>query len=940
MQQTFHRIEILLVLIFCVSSVGQRYVLAFETVKSPRMVCKSAPYQLTVDLQGITDLFLYADCGGDSYDCDQAIWGEPTLIDSNGNLIDLTTIQPVSTKTGWGTLIVNKNLQNSPLTIGSTTYKTGFWAHAPSVLHFKLDGSFQKFTVFVGLDPHATRGSVVFHVLDKPVEYPAPEKYLGTLSETKYPIIPSCEESPKSAFHFNVEGAKQLLDSGIDEVLFLRRYTYNSNHVYTDHVNCDWLPGAGFSILDLKTGEVRDLFYNELHNGMIQRFDVSYDARKVVFDFKASPFDGYRIYEANLDGTNLHQLTFPTENERELIEKYHSGSYLHGTDDLHPCYLPDGGIAFVSTRPQFSVLCDASDNFTVTNLYRMDGNGGNLQPLTFSALNEQSPTVLPDGRIIYHRWEYVDKAAGNAKALWAINPDGTGASEIYGDNITFPESMMYPRSIPDSSNKIVFLGTSHCCPNNAFGTVIVIDTKKNVRDIDTMYYVTDDVRTYHHNGFHFRDESGHYKHDLTGIPGRLFKDPYPISEDLFMVSRKPAGLVWSAPTGYDLVLLNHQGEETVLFADDNASCWHAFPLQTREVPPIRSSVIDEELAEKNLALCTVTDIYTGMPNVKRGSVKFIRVLEQIPRSWSARKSWGDDHLGTTHAHSAVSNGSLSVKIQLGVVPVEEDGSAQFYVPANRAIYFQALDSQFREIQTERTYVNYRPGEKRACVGCHEMQNEAPLLQNLVTPIALTKKPSMLGPQFEQTNATFTFDYDRQIQPIWDTHCCSCHKGGEGSAQPDLRGMAQGVYSVSYWNLVKLGDNSSQLLGNRAERNEDAASNCIEYIPPYQTGTLSSPLGAWLFGDTILREASKEAQKELDKLIEVHKDSNINLTVSERLVVANWLDVNVPYHPSYFGKLHEKFQGRIDYRPEVSVEEARSRSLPKRFLDLYELADKQ
>ena len=77
----------------------------------------------------------------------------------------------------------------------------------------------------------------------------------------------------------------------------------------------------------------------------------------------------------------------------------------------------------------------------------MDADGGNCQPLTFSALNEQSPAVLPDGRIIYHRWEYVDKAAGNAKALWAITPTA-GAAEVYGDNIPFPESMMYPRPIP------------------------------------------------------------------------------------------------------------------------------------------------------------------------------------------------------------------------------------------------------------------------------------------------------------------------------------------------------------------------------------------------------------------------------------------------------------------------------------------------------------
>lgn len=925
----------------CIASLltlfSSRDSLAFSPCKTKIMTVKTPAQTLTVNLNGARDLYLYADYAGDSYDCDQAIWGEPTLIDQNGASVDLTAIKPESAQTGWGNLIVGKNHVGESLHIGQQTFSTGFWAHAPSLLHFKLDKPYESFTVQVGLDPHASRGSVVFEIRDQPIKLPEPSEYQFTNASTKLPPVPSVS---KTEFQFDPSGAKQLLSAGVDKLVFVRRHTYNSNHVYTDHVNCDWLPGAGFCVLDLKTGEVRDLLYEELHKGMIQRFDISFDAQKIVFDFKASPKDGYRIYEANLDGSNLHQLTFPVEDEAELVKKYKNGNYLHGTDDLHPCYLPDGGIAFVSTRPQFSVLCDSSDTFTVTNLFRMDSDGSNLKALTYSALNEQSPAILPDGRIIYHRWEYVDKAAGNAKALWAINPDGTGASEVYGDNISFPESMMYPRPIPDSDNKIVFLGTSHCCPNNAFGTIIEIDAKKDARSIETMRYITDDVRTYHHNGFHFRDENGDYKHDLTGIPGRLFKDPYPIAEDLIIASRKPKGLEWSTPNGYDLVVLNENGEETLLFSDENASCWHPMPIWEREVPPVRSNVLDQQLADKNLALCTVTNIYAGMPNVPKGSVKFIRVLEQVPRSWSARKSWGEDHEGTTHAHSAVSNGSLSIKLQLGVIPVEEDGSASFYVPANRAIYFQALDAQYRSIQTERTYVNYKPGEQRACVGCHETQSDAPSASNVATPIALTKDPVFMQAQADQSDAEFSFDYDRQIQPIWDARCISCHNGAEGSPTPDMRGTPKGNYSVSYWNLVNLGNTNVQLLGNRATRNEDAASNGIEFIPSYQTGTLSSPLGMWLFGENRLNDAPQQVQDELQKLFEVHAEANVQLSEQEKLLVANWLDVNVPYHPSYFGRLHEKFKERLDYRPSITAEESRSRTLPQRIQKLYDAADKQ
>ncbi|MDO5308162.1 MAG: NPCBM/NEW2 domain-containing protein [Planctomycetia bacterium] len=924
-----------LFVVLCFNAVHTSY--GFEPVRSGLMRVTTPAQKLEVELNGATDLYLYADYAGDSYDCDQAIWGEPTLIDADGRRVDLTTLRPESAQTGWGELLVNHNHQNKELRVGRTQFKTGFWAHAPSLLHFKLDKEYARFTTLVGLDTNGVRGSVFFQVRNEPVEMPKPEEYKQTNPRVTVPPIP---KSSDSDFTFNPAAAQTLLDAGVEKLIFVRRYTYDSNHVYTDHVNCSWLPGAGFAILDLRTGQVQDLYYDQLHEGMIQRFDLSYDASKIVFDFRASPEQGYRIYEANLDGSGMKQLTFPQEDEAELVRKYKRGSYLHGTDDLHPCYLPDGGIVFVSTRAQFSVLCDASDNFTVTNLYRMDADGANLQPLTYSPLNEQSPAMLPDGRIIYHRWEYVDKAAGNAKALWAVNPDGTGASEIYGDNISFPESMLYPRPIPNSDNQIVFLGASHCCPNNALGTVIVIDAKDDARDVETMRYITNDVRAYHHNGFHFLDSDGQYRHDLTGVGGRLFKDPYPIAEDLFIASRKPAGLLWNDLTGYDLVLLDDQGHETELLTDLNAGCWHAYPILERDLPPVRSSVLDPQLAAQGKALCAITNVYEGLDGVARGDVKYIRVLEQVPRSWTARKSWGEDHDGTTHAHSAVGHGQLSVKVQLGVAPVEEDGSASFYVPADRALYFQALDENYRAIQTERTYVNYRPGERRACVGCHETQRDAPTQVNPVTPTALLREPSVLSAQPNQDAPESVFDYQRQIQPLWNDHCLQCHHEGDDSHEPILDDKPQSNYSRSYWNLVNLARTDAQLLGNIVPRNEDAASAGIEFVPPYQSGALSSPLAAWLFGETALKDAPEAAQNELKKLIDLHADAKIELSTNEKITLANWLDVNGQFHPSYFGRLHEKFQDRLDYRPEITPEEARSRVLPERIEMLYRDADAQ
>jgi len=902
---------------------------AFEPVDTKLVKANDKPLTLKVDVSGVADLYLIATYGGDSYDSDQAIWGEPTLYDAEGNAVRLTTLKPITAKTGWGTLLIDKNHRDNPLSIAGEAIRFGFWAHAPSILQFKLDGKYTRFETKVGLDTVSGRGTVVFQIRNAPVPFPTIEEYTKNYRPNPpappVPVVPSAAETK---FQLNADAAKQLLDKGIEELLFIRRLTFNGNHVYTEYLNSRWMPGGGLCAVNLKTGSVREIAPELTKTGVVNWFDLSFDGKKIVFDFKKGPDDGYRIYEVNVDGSGLRQLTFPQEDEAELVKKYRRG-YHHGTDDMDPCYLPDGGIAFITTRCQFSVLCDSSDSFTVKNLYRMNADGSEMTALSYSPLSEATPTILSDGRILYHRWEYVDKSAGNAKSLWSMNADGTASAEVYGNSISFPETMIQARAVPNEPNKIVMLGASHCCPNNSLGTIILVDTAKNIRSIDAMKYITDDVATFHHNGFHFKGEDGKWIHDMTGKPGRLFRNPYPLSASEFLVSYKPKGLEWNEPAGYELALLDENGKETPLLKDSSVSLWHPFPLAARTKPqPQPPAAVDAELAAQGLARCVVTDIYTGMDGVKRGEVKYIRVIEQVPRSWSARKNYGDDHAGTTHAHSAIGNGLLSVKIQHGIVPVEKDGSAHFLVPADRAIYFQALDENYCAIQTERTYVNYRPGETRSCIGCHETPDMMASQNNAAVPKGLLRAASIPAPQMTQEQAQIVFDYNRQIQPILDRHCVECHGGQKTEGKLDLRGEAAATYSVSYNSLIALSKAEGQLLGNRRYRDEDAAMNGIEYIPPYHSGALSSPLAAMIFGWDKTTLDVPAVNRYAAKLRSDHAD--LKLSSAEKLMLTNWLDVNCQYHPSYFGRLHARFEGHPLYRPVVTFEEVRSRSLPERF----------
>jgi hypothetical protein len=174
-------------------------------------------------------------------------------------------------------------------------------------------------------------------------------------------------------------------------------------------------------------------------------------------------------------------------------------------------------------------------------------------------------------------------------------------------------------------------------------------------------------------------------------------------------------------------------------------------------------------------------------------------------------------------------------------------------------------------------------------------------------------------------AKLVFDYDRQIQPILDVHCVNCHGAEEPAGDIDLRGEPAGVYSVSYNALIKLGKTKHQLLGNRKYRDEDAAMNGIEYIPPYQSGSLSSPLAALVYGWKQTSLDNPVVNKYAAELTEAHFD--LFISDAEKLILTNWLDINCQFHPSYWGRLHEKFRNEPDFRPAFTFEEVRSRERP-------------
>ena len=544
-------------------------------------------------------------------------------------------------------------------------------------------------------DPAAIERAIKHLAQAYPNNYPHAADHLAELSTLEPQLSKAGEDTtnlPGLLRETDALKQKALIANNplidFDQLVFIKRYTYQSSHFYTDFIDGCHEFGGQLCILDLKTNQVRDLL-PAMSDGIFGRFDLSFDARTIVFDWKKKLGEGFRIYEVGVDGQGLRQLTFPPADEAQRIKKYDNSflggtgeRYQHHTDDMHPCYLPDGGICFTSSRCEYGTLCDAPDILSSTILHRMDADGTNMEKLTNSSVSEFSPTVMSDGRILYTRWEYIDKGQLGIKCLWAMRPDGAASVEIYGNDIPLPPTLLHGRQIPGHTNLFVALGTPHY-PQSGIGTVLRIDTNEDIRTRKPMTFITPHVDIRQEEGWNHKVGEKWIRHTA----GPLYMDPFPLSDKFFLVSHN-SDRRWNHPSAYAIYLLDEFGNHTPIYADDDISCWQPMPLKARRKPRQLPIERDPELAKKNLASCIVQDIYRGMEDVEPGTIKYLRIMEQVPRPWASRRFW--DQQGHYGNHLQISAGGvLGLKVTHGIVPVYEDGSAHFLVPADKNIYLQA-----------------------------------------------------------------------------------------------------------------------------------------------------------------------------------------------------------------------------------------------------------
>jgi hypothetical protein len=653
--------------------------------------------------------------------------------------------------------------------------------------------------------------------------------------------------------------ANPLLD--FDRLLFVKRISLSSSHIYSDHWDGSRHLGGNLCILSpvAPDGKVT-VIAPQLDGGFFGRFDLSVDAKKIVFSYKKTVDQGCRIYEIGVDGSGLRQITFDDPEEKKLKEQYGSD---YRFEDCDPCYLPDGNIMFASTRSMRRVFCFPS---TVTSLYVMNADGGNMVCVSEGPVNEMSPSVMDDGRVIYTRWEYVDKGFGNVQSLWSMRPDGSHSAHVFKSDVVLPAGMVNARSIP-GSRRIVTIGAPHC--GASVGPVILVDNRLDRRSHVPMTNLTPELG---YPGMNIHP---------SGRTFGYFKDPYPLSEKCFLVSYNPHAAD-SAPQGYGLYVLDAWGNKTEFYRDPEISCFQPTPLRPRRSPTVIATDKRDRPKEEKYATLFMQDVTQGMTGIQRGRVKYLRVMEAIGTSWDDGWRSQKQEDGAGLQASAVSlKCDVNIKKIHGIATVYDDGSAHFIVPAEKNLFFQALDENYMELQRMRTFVNFMPGEKRSCIGCHEPRQHAPVSSGRPEAMnhpamALLNQPGDTGPR--------TVHYAVDIRPILGRNCTGCHGREKPQGGLDLTGELTQLYDRSYESFVEKG-----LVGNL-----DCGSGPANVAP-------EPPLSFGSHRSKLVERIGKDPCKA-------------GLTKEEFIKIVTWIDANAPFYGTHDGKKNLKWKNEPDFRP--------------------------
>ncbi len=779
-------------------------------VRSPLMRGGMAAAPLALDVSGAKELTLVATVGPDNHDFDQAVWGNPRVLLADGKCVDLATQEPLFAEVGHGSLRINR-AHNGALHIAGKPVASGFWAHAPSELTFALPAGAARFEALVGLTAPEGKGSVVFQAsageglaerralarrlarvnieaLERLIAWRltrAPEQRErllaararlgamreGALDETK------ASEAEALTRMLMLETNPAI---GFDEILFIRRragrylpQNWQSNSVLPkdghDNVLCALrVRGEG-------AGTVREI-HAPPDGAFLGDVELHWDAGRLLYSSTGAS-NAWHIFELRLSDGNVRQVS--RDNE-PWVNHYDA------------CYLPDGRIIFCCTALKYAVPC-VNGSSPVANLFRMRADGSEMELLASDQEHSWCPTPLPDGRVMFLRWEYADLPHANSRILFTCNPDGTNQRALYGSNSFWPNGIFYARPIPGDPLQWIGVVSGHHGLARK-GELVLFDVRRGTQEAEGAVQRIP--------GFGKRVEA-RVRDRLADGSWPLYLHPYPLDETTFLVAMQP-----DARAKMGLYLVDRFDNALPLLEDDACDLLEPVPLvatpRPREHP-------DRMTKDDPGATVYIADIYEGpgLRGVPRGEVASLRLYTY---------TYGFAGQGGLYGSIGM-DGPWDMRRTLGSVPVNPDGSALFRVPANTPIALQPLDGEGKALQVMRSWFTARNGEYLSCVGCHEPASFTPETM----PAKAAGKPAPITPW---RGPARNFEFAREVQPVLDAYCVRCHdqpdppmaeRFGDKRWKPDLRGDVMiadwhtrmpgqapkgmaGKFSVAYANL--------------------------------------------------------------------------------------------------------------------------------------------
>ncbi|MCL4207745.1 MAG: hypothetical protein KJ000_35115 [Pirellulaceae bacterium] len=676
-------------------------------------------------------------------------------------------------------------------------------------------------------------------------------------------------------------------------------------------------PGGDLVILNGTdpTASRQPLLEGRLGPGHVRGFDLRWDAQRVAFAYARQPHwpPDRDTTTAAGEGTASHELR-KTHPPLQLFEIAIDGA---GTadeggqpialrqltddpywNDFEPTYCPDGSIVFASDRCGRAAECGVF-NYDIANpnLYRLSATAagsatgispgaqmpgacatfedvvfGPPQRVTDSKDLDRHPYCLNDGRVVYTHWEYQERHFMEVHSLWTVRPDGRMSDALFKQHMKAPLALRSARPVPRSS-KLVAIATGH--HTFACGSVVLIDPSIGMNDAAAISVITPGVRLQEGSMAGTPPSEGGVRDD-----GGLYTTPCALSEDCFLASYAYARPKCSALGGVDsnglaVYLIDVYGNRELIYRDLLLSSVHAVPVAARPLPDRLPELAEDR--DRGQAVCYVSDVYEGLDGIPRGTARYLRISQHVGWPLDAERGMAPYFADAAYQKQFGYSSWSPVRV-IGTVPVHEDGSASFYVPADTAVYFQLLDERFMELRRMRSFVSLQHGETRGCRGCHESQGKTP-------PARLGPSLAMLQPPEQPAPPPWGSDrllgYEWLVQPVLDRHCVSCHGAKEPDGGIDLSGLrAEDGLLRSYRTMF----------GGPAGT-PSAASSLVSVADRFSDSSVTQPKQ---FGShrsrliTVLREDPLHVRE-------------VRMDEADWISLVTWIDCNAPYYDRFINK---------------------------------------